>query len=470
MADRGGERLAKEAESPGAIERILFSRVELWVVLVLLLLGCLLAIGFGAAVLDAERGKGRFGSISGAALAIAEIPDTAKRVLTPDMQLRVWGSEQYKSLPTGWSFPSGPMAGPDGYILLSRYDGTAKRHKLELVSLPSMRTVRYWTLDGAELLKSVTRISRFAATGNWDRAHARQIHPWLEENGDLIVMDFDTPLFRVDPCGRRLWTLQDGVYHHAMEPDADGNLWVPSIDERRAIAGTDEKFRDDSISEVTPSGKQLFARSVAQILMRHGYSNWLFTNGMYEFDPIHLNDVQPALADGPYWKKGDVFVSLRNLSTIMLYRPATDEIVWMKRGPWTSQHDVDILDDHRIAVYDNAVEERAPDALYFAGSSQVMVYDFATGRISLPLAKAMKESNIRTRVGALFTQLPDGSTLIEDETAGRLIIFRPDGRIAAEYINRARDGWIYHTGWSRYIEKARGDIVLSNLRKVRCNA
>jgi hypothetical protein len=204
--------------------------------------------------------------------------------------------------------------------------------------------------------------------------------------------------------------------------------------------------------------------------MRHGYSNWLFTNGMYEFDPIHLNDVQPALTDGPYWKKGDVFLSLRNLSTIMLYRPRTDEIVWMKRGPWTSQHDVDILDDHRIAVYDNAVEERAPDALYFAGSSQVMVYDFATGRISLPLAKAMKENNIRTRVGALFTQLPDGSTLIEDETAGRLIIFRPDGRIAAQYINRARDGWIYHTGWSRYIEKARGDIILSNLRKVRCNA
>jgi Arylsulfotransferase (ASST) len=470
VADQGGDRVAKEPETPGAIERILFARVEVWVLLLILLLGCLLAIGFGAAVLDAERGKDRFGSVSRAALAVAEIPYTANHLLAPDMQLRVWGSQDDTSAPRGWIFPTGPMTGPGGYLLLSRYDGTEKRHKLELVSLPAMRIVHDWTLNGAELLKSVTHISRFADPSNWGNKHVRQIHPWLEENGDLIVMDFDTPLFRVDPCGKRLWTLQDGVYHHAMEPDAEGNLWVPSIDERRVIAGTDDAFRDDSISKVTPSGRQLYARSVAQILTRHGYSNWLFTNGMYDLDPIHLNDVQPALADGPYWKKGDVFLSLRNLSTIMLYRPSTDEIVWMKRGPWTSQHDVDILDDHRVAVYDNAVEERAPNTPYFARSSQIVVYDFATGQISRPLAKAMKDNNVRTRVGALFTRLPDGSTLIEDETAGRLIIFRPDGAIAAQYLNRAKDGWLYHLGWSRYLDQAKGDIILRNLRKVRCNA
>ena len=61
MADRGGDRPKNEPASPGAIERVLFSRVELWVVLVLLFLGCLFVIGFGAAVLDAERQKGRFG-------------------------------------------------------------------------------------------------------------------------------------------------------------------------------------------------------------------------------------------------------------------------------------------------------------------------------------------------------------------------------------------------------------------------
>ena len=69
-----------------------------------------------------------------------------------------------------------------------------------------------------------------------------------------------------------------------------------------------------------------------------------------------------------------------------------------------------------------------------------MVYDFATGKVSLPLEKAMKYNNVRTLEGGLFTQLPDGSTLIEDETEARFIIFRPDGNIAAEYVNRAKDG------------------------------
>ena len=95
-------------------------------------------------------------------------------------------------------------------------------------------------------------------------------------------------------------------------------------------------------------------------------TNWLFTKGMYNHDPIHLNDIEPVLADGPYWKKGDLFLSLRNVSAVMLYRPSTDEIVWIKRGPWIAQHDVDILDDHRIGIYDNAVEERARRRPYFA--------------------------------------------------------------------------------------------------------
>ena len=52
----------------------------------------------------------------------------------------------------------------------------------------------------------------------------------------------------------------------------------------------------------------------------------------------------------------------------------------------------------------------------------------------------------------------------------RFVIFSPDRSVAAEYVNRAKDGWIYHLGWSRYIDKAKGDVILRNLRKVRCNA
>ena len=150
----------------------------------------------------------------------AEIPHNAYRMLTPDTSIRVYASQRYKSKPTGWSFPSGPMSGPDGYILLSRYNGTEKRHKIELVSLPAMRTVHSWSLNAGQILKDVTHVSRFADHHAWDNEHFRQIHPWLEENGDLIVKDHNSPLFRIGPCGNRLWMLQDAVYHHSTEADA----------------------------------------------------------------------------------------------------------------------------------------------------------------------------------------------------------------------------------------------------------
>ena len=133
MADLDGDRLTGDRAAPGALERLLFARVEVWVLLLVVLLSCLLMIGFGAAVLDAEREKGRFGSVSQVALAVAEIPSTAKHMVVPQVQLRIGGSDRDTDKRAGWSFPSGPLTDTDGYILLSRYDGTEKRNKLELM-------------------------------------------------------------------------------------------------------------------------------------------------------------------------------------------------------------------------------------------------------------------------------------------------------------------------------------------------
>ena len=330
LADRDNPARTQKADRTGAIPELLFARVEMWVVLLLLLVGCLLAIGFGAAVLDAERQKDRPRRLSNAVLAVAEIPLTAKFMLHADTRFRVWDSQRYKSTPTGWSFPSGPMTGPNGYLLLSRYDGNEGDEKLELVSLPSMRIVYRWPVNGSELLKKIGRSGSIEPITLGHRLF-RSGPSLAGANGDLIIKKFDAA-FRVDPCGKPLWTFQDAVYHHSIEADAEGNLWIPSTFERPSIASVSDTFQDNRISEISPSGKLLFARSVAQILIRHGYANWLFSIP-YD-DPTHLNDIQPVLADGPYWKKGDLFLSLRNISTIMLYRPSTDEIVWFKRGPW----------------------------------------------------------------------------------------------------------------------------------------
>lgn len=452
------------------MERVLFAKIELWLVVALGLIGCLAGVGFGWAALQAERNTGRYQTISRFALNIAEIPDTAKKLLGKDTQLLVFSKKAFAGKPTGWSFPSGATSGPSGYLLLSRYDGTDRRHKIELVSMPDMKVRHGWTLRVDRLLPGVRNVSRFSDHENWNESHFREIHPLLASDGDLIVKDHYSPLWRVDPCGNPRWILDRQMFHHSTEPDAEGDFWIPSLAERQSLKRVKDSFREDMLTEVSPGGKILHNASVAQILIRNGYVDWLFANGMYNDDPTHLNDIEPVLSDGPYWKKGDVFVSLRNISTIMLYRPSTGAIIWMKRGPWLSQHDVDILDDHRISVYDNNAQDRGTGVPYFDGNSQIMVYDFKTDKVTEPLQKLMQAHNIRTSTAGLYTLLPDGSSMIEDVTEARLFIAGRDGRTLAEYVNRATDGEIYHLGWSRFIGKAQGDAILNNIQKVKCDA
>ena len=70
-------------------------------------------------------------------------------------------------------------------------------------------------------------------------------------------------------------------------------------------------------------------------------------------DPIHVNDIEPVLHDGPYFKRGDLFISARNGSWIMHYRPATGKVIRMLEGPFYSQHDVDIESDSTLTVFNN---------------------------------------------------------------------------------------------------------------------
>ena len=144
-----------------------------------------------------------------------------------------------------------------------------------------------------------------------------------------------------------VWINDIDIFHHTIERDDNGMFWVPTHQEPVTIkAFNPKKFHDDSISMVTPDGKLLMNRSVAQILIDNGLEHLVvWGDGAYD-DPIHLNDIEPVRKDGPYWRKGDLFLSLRSPSTVMLYRPPTNKVIWRKDGPWSRQHDVDILDDH----------------------------------------------------------------------------------------------------------------------------
>lgn len=457
------------------MHRLLSLKVELWAVILVVLLGFLAAIGFASAALDGERSAGKSGTLARTALFLADIPDTIGAAFAADNRMQAFGGQDFSDKPTGWAPRGGAMPAIEGYLLQSRYDGSLRHHVVELVSTEDWAVRHKWVMDAERLNEGFALASHFAEPTNWQSAYYRSIHPYLTRDGGLIVKDQAAPLVRVDACGRRQWIVADKLFHHSTEADADGDLWVPGIIEPSSVANASADLFEDSIIKVDQAGQILFEKSVLQLLMANDLNNLIFGGSNYTvsnkrriLDPTHLNDIEPALSDGPYWQRGDLFLSLRNLSAVLLYRPTTDRIIWMKMGPWIAQHDVDILDDHRISLYDNHVENRGGTPSV-ERNSRVLVYDFATDTVTDHLPEVMSEEKMKSPSAALYTALPGGYHLIEDATQARLLIAGPDKKMVAEFVNRADDGLIYQLGWSRFVPKSEGDAALASMKGMDCD-
>ncbi|WP_413869854.1 arylsulfotransferase family protein [Albidovulum sp.] len=447
------------------MQGFLFRKIAVWVVLLLALVGLLGLVVFGAAVLDGERQTGRFGPAGAAALAVAEIPDTVKTLLSRDMAMAAFSPHRFVGRPAGWTFAAGP--GLEGYLLLSRYDGDRARHVVQFVSLADGSVKHEWLPDADTLLADAPRDSRIAEYTNWNTRHYRAIHPVLADDGTLLIKDHQSYLYGLGACSEKLWSQYGVLLHHATESDGAGGWWIPGYAEPSPVEGVAADFADDALVHLGPKGEILWQKSLTRILLDHGMEYAMFTAGDYQKDPVHLNDIQPVLEDGPYWRRGDLFLSFRHMSMVMLYRPATDEILWKQQGPWLAQHDVDILDDTRIGVFNNNAYERGKLARVH-GTNGIIVYDFATGQTSQPWDAALKKADVKTLFEGLFTVLPDGTAMVEEENSGRLLFLGQDGTVRAEYINTGADGIAYRMGWTRYMAPADGEAALAKLSNAPC--
>ena len=245
------------------------------------------------------------------------------------------------------------------YLLLSRYDGDLKRSVVELINIKQEKIIYQWLPNLKKLnfniknekindLRKDHKLTRYTIS-----------HPWLFKNGDLLIHGQWTPLTKIDLCSNIIWSL-DYAFHHSLEKDHQNNFWLPyTLTPNSVSAGLEDRqgpiqkhFIDDGIMQVSEDGKVLFKKSVMQILIDNNLQKLIFP-GELSYDPIHLNDIQPAMFDGLNFKKGDIFLSLRSISIIVLYRPSNNKILWYKKNPWVKQHDVDILNTEQISIFNN---------------------------------------------------------------------------------------------------------------------
>jgi len=437
--------------------------VSLYTVLLLLFIVTISSVFFGASVRHVLLGGKTLGIFGDAMLYIAEFPSNVQDVLEMGPSEQYISQTRFRNLDgfkKDGKLPAGVLA-DEGYLLLSSYNANKEQATVQLIQINTQKTLHEWVPD-IDLLNELNILSEkysadFTATSNF-----RLMHP-LPVNGTRLVFNNSSGLYGMNLCGENDMFV-DGTFHHSNELDHEGNIWVPSVKYPHSFEKLIE-FRDDAITKISPSGDVLFKKSVAEILVENGYQGLFATSN--DDDPIHINDIQPALSDSNFWRKGDLLMSLRNPSTVLLYRPSTNKVLWLKTGPWMNQHDISFVDDHTISVFGNNVIDNRGTIRLFYGQNSVYFYDFKTNEVSEPYREIMKEMEVKTITEGLGTPLSGGDLFIDESNEGRILRVSAD-EVKWEFVRRIDEESLAMSSWSRYLTPQAAEPMIEQLRSNSC--
>jgi hypothetical protein len=455
----------------------MFKKIEIWILYLTILLSVLFALGFGVLVRQEIEGTTKKGFVdisflSKPAVYLARLPEKfLMSLVDSDVILNdPWKDPRYFYKQDGFN---GTPNSEESYLLLSRYDGDLQEGVVELVDLRSFEVLHTWNPDIDAFNDLVEQVDEFKYL-NRDNNNKRSIlmHPKLTTDGGLLF-GWEAPLRKIDACSNLVFQNTHDKFHHSIETDIEGNIWVPSHMYPQTLSKKmGENYLDDGIVKLSAVGNILFEKSVSQIFIENGLKYLIFAHGnYYERDPIHLNDIQPVNYDGEYWKKGDVFLSLRSQSMIVLYRPSTNEIIWKGTGPFLHQHDVNILDDHRISIFNNNSINVAGGSNIVDGHNEIIIYNFKTNKFSRYFQDSLVDHDVRSIEQGRGKIIRNGDLYIEDSHYGRTLYFNADGSLRWSHVNRAQDKNIYIIGWSRILYSQEDIKTVNNLltNKGACN-
>lgn len=454
----------------------MFKKIEIWILYLTILLSILFAIGFGTLVRQELVGVTKAGWISKTALNLAEIPVNIKRIFINDLNL----DDRFPSL-DGFN---GTPNSEESYLLLSRYDGDLNEGVVELVDLRNFKILHTWNPDIDAFNEMVEKVDEYKyIERDFNNTRYLMRHPQFTSDGGLIYKMF-SPFQKIDSCSNLIWQNTHDRFHHSIEIDAYGNIYTASQMFPQSLpshkvgtktgseGGYEDGFNDDAIVKLSPDGEILFEKSISQIFIDNGLEYLLFSVGdkLFDLDPIHLNDIQPLNSDEEFWNEGDVFLSLRHQSMILLYRPSTNEIIWKGTGPFFHQHDVNILDEHRISVFNN-------NSKYYVngdvvdGHNEVIIYDFKTNKYSSYLKNSLIENDVRTITQGRSQILTNDDLFIEESDYGRTLYFNADGSLRWAHVNRASNDKVYGVAWSRILYTNEDILIVKSFlnNKGTCN-
>jgi len=290
------------------------------------------------------------------------------------------------------------------------------------------RVLHEWRYDFLKAWPDETESAEVDGAEYWRWAH-------LMENGDVLAIFDGLGLIKVDRNSNLVWKHLGGE-HHALDVTDDGLIYVLS---RKAhmVERVNERMPvlEDYVTVLDPNGTVLREVSVLDAFDRSPFWRAPHARGFQpRGDLYHTNAIEVLdgrLADRiPAFRKGNVLVSMRALSTIAVLDMDAEQIVWVASDLWLAQHDPRMLDNGNLLVFDNKGDN---------GESRVVEFD-PVAREAVWVYKGSRSEPFFTMMCGANHRLRTGNTLIVESDYGRAFEVTPSGEIVWEFLNPHRAG------------------------------
>ncbi|MEI6563059.1 MAG: arylsulfotransferase family protein [bacterium] len=266
-------------------------------------------------------------------------------------------------------------------------------------------------------------------------------------NGDLMAVvegNGGTPwgqgIIKIDRDSRLIWKYL-GCAHHDFSIGDDGRVYgLTHAIREEPLTNLPLSYPclEDFVVVLSPDGKKEQQVSMFEALANSRYRRALEAAPKTPYgEYLHCNAVRVVdkqiVRNFPFAHEGQVFVSIREFSAVVLVDLSKRSVVNALIGSWRYQHDPDFLDNGHVMLFDNYGN------MEDGGISRVIEFDPLTGGVvwsyhgtdANPLSSE-KRSNAQ--------RLPNGNTLITESDSGRLLEVTTQGDVVWEFINPVRGG------------------------------
>lgn len=270
-------------------------------------------------------------------------------------------------------------------------------------------------------------------------SHRKFVHGFeiLPDGSIIFTFDGSISLQRFNACGERQWSTP-GDFHHAVTLDDIGEtIWTFEgnlTDSAFAQVDVDDGavLRRIPILDVVAANPKTDVLEIRKLHGNDSNANSRNTEGKWQEDPFHFNDVDPlpaALVESfPGFEAGDLLVSARSLNLVFVLDPDTLEIKWWRSGAVQRQHDPDWLPSGEILVFNNRMSR---------DYSEILTINPATMEVNTLLDG--RDLDFYTRIRGKSQLIDSGNLLVTSPQQGRAFEVTDAGETALEFINIKSD-------------------------------